>query len=355
MKVFLCFLTFFIPSVLFGQAHMRYEFYGHVFNKYRSSPVAEWNKNLFYSLEQGSTGMGFAAKYSPNIEKRLIYGFDLLSNRNNLEGPGFDYWNIHGYLGYDILQRKSFGLTLGLKFGRTFTRYMVEGDTVLYRKNAFTLSPEIDLYFKVGKMKVFNPKVRLKYEPSVGYMPSNTSVSIVLGFGHQVGGPRIKPIQSKRSSTVLFYAQGMGDDSNQNWNFGDGTTSTEVTPSKTYSQAGKYTVTLTTSFYVPYDSETRTGGYTSTRKTSTTVVILQKSSPTSYFDFVPIKSEIRLVSFKNKSQNGDSYWWEFDDGATSEEMNPIHRFQNKGTYNVKLTVTDSVTGEKKAYQQKIRF
>jgi serine protease len=48
----------------------------------------------------------------------------------------------------------------------------------------------------------------------------------------------------------------------RSWNFGDGTTSTATNPSKTYSAAGTYTVTLTV---------TDAGGLTSTKSSSVTV------------------------------------------------------------------------------------
>jgi PKD repeat protein len=36
---------------------------------------------------------------------------------------------------------------------------------------------------------------------------------------------------------------------------------------------------------------------------------------------------------------GDSYLWDFDDGTTSTEFEPVHTFEEYGYYNVKLTVT----------------
>jgi len=44
-----------------------------------------------------------------------------------------------------------------------------------------------------------------------------------------------------------------------------------------------------------------------------------------------------IVSFFNKSQNAKQYLWEFDDGTVSNEINPIHEFNQEGKYNVKLT------------------
>lgn len=51
------------------------------------------------------------------------------------------------------------------------------------------------------------------------------------------------------------------------------------------------------------------------------------------------------VTFTNKTLNGDTYLWEFGDGETSSEQNPVHFYQNGGTYNVKLT-SYNVSGSK---------
>lgn len=38
------------------------------------------------------------------------------------------------------------------------------------------------------------------------------------------------------------------------------------------------------------------------------------------------------ISFKNCSENADSYTWDFDDGSSSSEMNPFHEFDEAGFY-----------------------
>ena len=44
------------------------------------------------------------------------------------------------------------------------------------------------------------------------------------------------------------------------------------------------------------------------------------------------------VAFSNFSVGGDSYIWDFADGSTSTEENPIHTYTVDGKYKVKLTV-----------------
>ena len=46
------------------------------------------------------------------------------------------------------------------------------------------------------------------------------------------------------------------------------------------------------------------------------------------------------VSFTNCSKYGSSYLWDFGDGTTSTEKEPIHEYKSLGLYNVKLTVTN---------------
>jgi PKD repeat protein len=49
------------------------------------------------------------------------------------------------------------------------------------------------------------------------------------------------------------------------------------------------------------------------------------------------------VGFNNNSNNVDRFEWDFGDGYTSNESNPIHIFTSTGSFEVKLTVT-SISG-----------
>ncbi|QCK14471.1 PKD domain-containing protein [Mangrovivirga cuniculi] len=46
------------------------------------------------------------------------------------------------------------------------------------------------------------------------------------------------------------------------------------------------------------------------------------------------------VAFTNESQNATGYTWDFGDGNTSTETNPVHTYAAEGTYTVTLTATD---------------
>ncbi len=56
------------------------------------------------------------------------------------------------------------------------------------------------------------------------------------------------------------------------------------------------------------------------------------------------------VTFTNTSKYADSYSWDFGDGNSSSDPNPVHTYANAGVYDVKLTATNAV-GSTTATQQ----
>ncbi len=67
------------------------------------------------------------------------------------------------------------------------------------------------------------------------------------------------------------------------------------------------------------------------------------SSISADFSYTPSSPKAgQTVIFSAESQNNIvSWYWEFGDGATSNQQNPTHVYTTPGTYTVKLTVTDS--------------
>ena len=55
---------------------------------------------------------------------------------------------------------------------------------------------------------------------------------------------------------------------------------------------------------------------------------------------------IESVYFSDLSQGNPTAWfWDFGDGETSTEQNPVHFFHTYGRYTVVLRVTDTITND----------
>jgi PKD repeat protein len=123
------------------------------------------------------------------------------------------------------------------------------------------------------------------------------------------------------------------DATTYNWDFGDGTSSIETNPTKTYNVGGTYTVTLTA---------TGEGG----TATSSKQVLIQKSTqsqlPTANFTFLGGGCVAPCnVSFTNTSSNATSYSWDFGDGSISTSTNPSKIYTKGGAFSVILTATNA--------------
>ena len=131
---------------------------------------------------------------------------------------------------------------------------------------------------------------------------------------------------------VQFTDTSSGSPDTWEWDFGDGATSTEKNPIHTYTEPetypGKYAVTLTvtntigTNITSVENCVTVTAGYASFTANTT--------------GGLPPLS----IQFNDTSAGNPTGWaWDFGDGATSTDRDPVHTYTSVGTYPVTLTVT----------------
>ena len=119
---------------------------------------------------------------------------------------------------------------------------------------------------------------------------------------------------------------------NWSWNFGDGDTSTEQNVVYTYTSAGTYSVSLTV---------TDANGLSniSTQSVTVTSVLV---GPTANFTH---SNSYLIIQFTDASQAGDgvinNWSWDFGNGSTSTEQNPVHEYATADTFIVSLTVMDA--------------
>ena len=111
------------------------------------------------------------------------------------------------------------------------------------------------------------------------------------------------------------------------WQFGDGNTSTIISPTHLYSIPGTYNVRLIA-------SDTNTCNKIDTSAFFTITVV---ANPTALFSWAPNPpQENTPVRFTNLSTGATSYEWNFGDGIISTETNPTHQYNVSGTYNAAL-------------------
>ena len=113
------------------------------------------------------------------------------------------------------------------------------------------------------------------------------------------------------------------------WHFGDGTTSAQTNPIKTYLTAGTYNVKMINFFQNCTDSVTKT--------------IVVEDNPA--VDFTVDDSSSCAapfnVQFTNLTPGAVSWQWDFGDGSTSTQQNPAHQYTSTGNYTVKLIASTS--------------
>ena len=151
--------------------------------------------------------------------------------------------------------------------------------------------------------------------------PTSGSVALVVSFD---GSGSTDP-----DGSIASYA----------WDFGDGSTSTEVSPTHTYLAAGSYVAELTVT-----DDDGATGVATQVIEVAPNLAPTAAASATPTTGKAPL-----LVAFEGSgSTDADgtivSYAWDFGDGSTSTDADPSHTYLLPGSYSAELTVTDDDGG-----------
>lgn len=157
------------------------------------------------------------------------------------------------------------------------------------------------------------------------------------------GGP-----YSGEAGTTLIQFDGSasrdddGDPLSFEWDFGDGTSSTEMMPTHTYATAGNFEVNLRVS-----DGR---GGSDSAGTSATITAPPINGAPTADAGG-PYTGEpgvaVQFDGTGSTDPNGDTltYSWSFGDGGIGSGASPTHTYGAAGTYDVMLTVSDGQGAE----------
>ncbi len=138
--------------------------------------------------------------------------------------------------------------------------------------------------------------------------------------------------------TVDFDTDFQGD---VTWDFGGLGSSTEQSPSFTFTEYGSFPISLTA--MLPNGCE---------QSVTTTTIEILSPEPSFEADVLEGCTDL-VVNFTNLSNfsNAQSWFWDFGDGNTSTEQNPTHIFTTPGNYDITLDVvlTDGCEGGRTLY------
>lgn len=156
-------------------------------------------------------------------------------------------------------------------------------------------------------------------------------------------------------ATVRFTNQS-ADATNYKWDFGDpgseNNSSGEANPTHTYNEPGRYRVELK----VTNSSSGLTNTYSDFITVSEAVIV-----PVADFEIQNNNSEApATVVFSNKSENANSFAWEFGDPAsgsknTSTQNNPEHVYEKPGNYTVELAVLNKKSGREDVIKKTVKI
>lgn len=134
-------------------------------------------------------------------------------------------------------------------------------------------------------------------------------------------------------AAVSFTDFSFGNITNYSWSFGDGGISSQQNPTHTYTGPGTYTATLTVTV-LPNCTATQ----------SQTVIVHPNISGGFTADPPPFCVGDAVQFTDNTIGNPGNWDWNFGDGGVSSEQNPVHVYDNGGTYTVSFTAIDSFCG-----------
>jgi PKD repeat protein len=135
--------------------------------------------------------------------------------------------------------------------------------------------------------------------------------------------------------TVRFKEKSLGNIQSGVWNFGDGTKSNDRDPIHSYEKSGYYLTCLTV--------QNNFGIRNMKCKWVPAISENEIDCRTNFF-FTVDSANLKVRFSDNSLGDPDTWLWDFGDGNTSTDPNPVHTYSEKGYYRVKLKTSNSISG-----------
>jgi PKD repeat protein len=169
--------------------------------------------------------------------------------------------------------------------------------------------------------------------PTETVYPELTPSPTIISIPPPIARFTASPTAGKVPLTVYFTDLSTGSPTSWAWDFGDNTTSNLRNPVHTYTVHGTYTVRLLAS---------NSGGGNMEAKIYYITVNPAYAPPGASFSADrPTMAQPFTVQFLDRSTGPPTGWsWNFGDGGTSDEQNPVHTYPGPGTFIVTLDVSN---------------
>ncbi|MEI9955525.1 MAG: PKD domain-containing protein [Ferruginibacter sp.] len=142
--------------------------------------------------------------------------------------------------------------------------------------------------------------------------------------------PHLLLILPCHSTLRTFTDKSLGADE-WNWDFGDGTTSTQQNPVHNFPGTGTYTITLMVKNHTTGCDNTKT----------LVVNIISEFAKFTVSDTVICRNtQVNFTAVGNTPGNIASYQWNFGDGNTGNNSTISHAYTQSGKYTIQLIITD---------------
>ncbi|MCX6295115.1 MAG: PKD domain-containing protein [Bacteroidetes bacterium] len=178
-----------------------------------------------------------------------------------------------------------------------------------------------------------SPVTTTSYIVTVTDACGNTVTSSVLVTVHDLPVISLTPqsiVNCVQASLTYIDNSTTNAGASYNWSFGDGNTSTQVSPTNTFTASGTYIINVTV-----------TSPFGCVNTASTTSAVTVYPGTTAQFTSQGIDGTLLspMYQFNDQSTNAASRIWYFGDGTSSTVLNPLHTYPAKGIYVVSLKTT----------------
>ena len=276
------------------------------------------------------SGWGGSANEEYYGTSQNTIGLSLTANAISTQSDGSDFY-------FFVLEKNALSQLFGSYFGEFNSGGYgdhVDGGTSRFDRRGVIYQAVCANCGKIGSFPTTTGSWSPGNPAETGSMCNEAAVKIAFELSGIFSGiqPSINGVPRDSVGCVTLtvdFADTLAMGKRYEWNFGDGTTSTDESPTHQFTNPGTYTVTLTA-----------TDSLTCNNTDDTSMVITVDSGPTASFTYSPTTAkENTPYVFTNTSVNAVNYKWVFGDGdslVTSSMLPVTHIYNASGPYNVCL-------------------